>query len=276
MAKSKYEYVKHFEQDDRLLPGCWLVVRLDGRGFHRFSSLHGFTKPNDLRALQLANRCAETVMKDVQDAILAYGESDEYSFVLDRKTRLFGRRESKITTTVCSLFSAAYVLYWPEFFPETPLQYPPSFDARAVCYPTSRILRDYLSWRQADCHINNLYNTCFWTLVQQGGMPEKEAEETLRGTFSADKNELLFSRFGINYAHLPAIFRKGTTLVWEEVEIPVTTPSGESALRRKKAVRALDVDIIGDQFWHDRPWLLGEDTPLPPAGTEDAKSDTPL
>lgn len=33
MAKSKYEYVKLYETDDRLLPGCWIVVRLDGKGF---------------------------------------------------------------------------------------------------------------------------------------------------------------------------------------------------------------------------------------------------
>lgn len=29
-------------------------------------------------------------------------------------------------------------------------------------------VRDYISWRQADCHINNLYNTCFWALVGDG------------------------------------------------------------------------------------------------------------
>ena len=32
-AKSKYEYVKQFEQDDALLPGCWIVIRIDGKGF---------------------------------------------------------------------------------------------------------------------------------------------------------------------------------------------------------------------------------------------------
>ena len=38
-------------------------------------------------------------------------------------------------------------------FPSTPLQPPylPSFDGRAVIYPNSRILRDYMSWRQVDC-----------------------------------------------------------------------------------------------------------------------------
>lgn len=33
MANSKYEYVKKFELDDSLLPGCWIVLRLDGKGF---------------------------------------------------------------------------------------------------------------------------------------------------------------------------------------------------------------------------------------------------
>lgn len=33
MANSKYEYVKQYELDDRLLPGCWIVVRVDGKGF---------------------------------------------------------------------------------------------------------------------------------------------------------------------------------------------------------------------------------------------------
>lgn len=33
MANSKYEYVKRFELDDSLLPGCWIVIRLDGKGF---------------------------------------------------------------------------------------------------------------------------------------------------------------------------------------------------------------------------------------------------
>ena len=36
MANSRFEYVKGFEQDDALLPGCWIVVRLDGRSFTRF------------------------------------------------------------------------------------------------------------------------------------------------------------------------------------------------------------------------------------------------
>ena len=82
--------------------------------------------------------------------------------------QLYGRRRAKIETNVVSIFAASYVMKWPEFFGETKCQYPPAFDARIVLYPNDQVLRDYLSWRQVDCHINNLYNTVFWALVQQG------------------------------------------------------------------------------------------------------------
>ncbi|CAN0531264.1 unnamed protein product, partial [Ectocarpus sp. 8 AP-2014] len=62
-------------------------------------------------------------------------------------------------------------------------------------------VRDYFSWRQADCHINNLYNTCFWALVADGervGVSKQDAQVALKGTTSGDKNELLFSRFDTN------------------------------------------------------------------------------
>ena len=54
-------------------------------------------------------------------------------------------------THISSQFSSSYVFYWKEFFGDQPLLYPPSFDGRVVLYPTNQNLRDYLSWRQADC-----------------------------------------------------------------------------------------------------------------------------
>lgn len=35
MAKSKFEYVRSFETDDSCLRNCYIVVRLDGRNFHK-------------------------------------------------------------------------------------------------------------------------------------------------------------------------------------------------------------------------------------------------
>ena len=39
MAQSKYEYVKKYEQDDTLLLGCYIVIRLDGKGFTKWVNL---------------------------------------------------------------------------------------------------------------------------------------------------------------------------------------------------------------------------------------------
>ena len=218
---SKYEYVKKFEIEDKLLPNCWMVVRIDGKAFHRFSDTHGFNKPNDVNALNLMNACAEHVMKEFTDVVISYGQSDEYSFVFRRQTDLYGRRSAKIATNVVSLFASTYVFKWRQFFPTTELKYPPSFDARAVLYPTNDNLRDYLSWRQVDCHINNLYNTVFWALVQKGKLSNNEAQLRLKGTVSGDKNEILFSEFNINYNNEPEQFRKGTTIIKKKIQIPI-------------------------------------------------------
>jgi tRNA(His) guanylyltransferase len=61
---------------------------------------------------------------------------------------------SKLVTTIVSTFTAYYVHLWASFFPETPLSPPlPSFDGRAVQYPSVQNLRDYMSWRQVDCEL---------------------------------------------------------------------------------------------------------------------------
>jgi len=89
-------------------------------------------------------------------------------------------------------------------------------------------------------HINNLYNTTFWALIDRGGLTLQEAEKQLmvslaapssrgplltdakrtQGTFANDKNEILFSRFGINYNNEPELFRKGSVL-FRDVSHPI-------------------------------------------------------
>lgn len=66
-----------------------------------------------------------------------------------------GRRSAKLVSVIVSAFTASFVQSWSLFFPDQALKSLPIFDGRTVCYPTDAILRDYLSWRQADTHINN-------------------------------------------------------------------------------------------------------------------------
>lgn len=48
-------------------------------------------------------------METFTDIQIAYGQSDEYSFVLRRDSELFNRRADKIATCICSTFTAVYV-----------------------------------------------------------------------------------------------------------------------------------------------------------------------
>ncbi|KAK4227584.1 tRNA guanylyltransferase [Podospora fimiseda] len=277
MANSKFEYVKNFEQPDKLLPNTWIVVRIDGRGFTKFSTKYTFSKPNDIRALDLMNAAAKAVVTELPEITIAYGVSDEYSFVFHKTCSLFERRSSKIVSTIVSTFTAYYIHYWSTYFPDTPLSPPlPSFDGRAVCYPSVQNLRDYMSWRQADCHINNLYNTTFWALIQQGGIDALEAEKMLKGTLAADKNEILWSKFNINYNNEPAIYKKGSVVFRdyelvqpgthntaaevdqqaEQVQQSKNQAEKDKKSRAKAQVVIEHLDIIKDEFWDQRPWLL--------------------
>ncbi|KAF9223272.1 tRNAHis guanylyltransferase [Gyrodon lividus] len=283
MANSKYAYVRNFELPDPLLQGCFLICRLDGHSFHRFSEEHGFTKPNDERALKLMDHAAKDLMSQYKDIVLAFGESDEFSFLLRKSTHLYNRRHAKILTTLTSYFTSCYVFHWPQYFPDDTLQYPPSFDGRIVLYPDERAIRDYFAWRQADTHINNLYNTVFWALVQQGGQTTTEAHATLRGTMSSQKHEMLFQQFHTNYNDISAQFRKGSVLVREVLHQPEgsedivgadTTPPEPTAVQSeataqtltlhkarkgdkvKTTIQVLHCDVIGDEFWNARPYLL--------------------
>jgi tRNA(His) guanylyltransferase len=73
MANSKFSFVKKFEQEKLLLPGCFIVVRIDGRAFTKFCESLGLEKPNDLRALKLMNKAAKEVMKSFNEMVIAYG-----------------------------------------------------------------------------------------------------------------------------------------------------------------------------------------------------------
>uniref|UniRef100_A0A4W5LUD7 Probable tRNA(His) guanylyltransferase n=1 Tax=Hucho hucho TaxID=62062 RepID=A0A4W5LUD7_9TELE len=223
MAKSKFEYVRNFETDDPCLKNCYVVVRLDGRNFHKGAG------------------GVSAAPERSWGCICSSGE--ELGVYLQLRRGLM--------THVASQFSSSYVFYWRDYFRDQPLLYPPGFNGRVVLYPSNRNLRDYLSWRQADCHVNNLYSTVFWTLVQKGGLTTTQAEDRLKRTLAADKNEILFSEFDISYNNEPLVHRKGTTLIWEKVR--------SQAVSLMRRVSAHHCDVIGDEFWEEHPNILEDD-----------------
>jgi tRNA(His) guanylyltransferase len=232
-------------------------------------------------------------MMELTDLVMAYGVSDEYSFIFHKDTTLFGRRSSKLISTIVSTFTAYYIGYWLQSSFDSLTPPMPTFDGRCILYPTVGNLRDYVSWRQADCHINNLYNTTFWSLVLHNGMTNTDAESRLQGTTSADKNEILFHN-GINYNNEEPIYRKGTALyrdyelasalegssdILEAVvsdtedvstreeflaqegrevstRMSKTASEKERKSKEKAGIKVEHCDLINNDFWHLRPWIL--------------------
>lgn len=129
-------------------------------------------------------------------------------------------------------------------------------------------------------HINNLYNTTFWAMVQKGGMGATAAEEELKGTVAAEKNEIMFSMFGVNYNNEPEMFKKGSVVfrdyvVGKEVldgrpkamegrptetndDAKISKTQAEKMRKTKSKAKVVveHVDIIRDEFWEERPWIL--------------------
>lgn len=151
----------------------------------------------------------------------------------------------------------------------------PSFDGRIILYPDLLNLKDYYRWRQVDCHINNLYNTTFWALVNLGKLSPQEAHNKLKGTLSKDKNEILYSNFNINYNKIEEIYKKGSIIkrkmklngkdtkvdnynilnsisneLDEKLNI-IQTYKSFYDIYENKGLELLNIDIINDDFWED-------------------------
>jgi tRNA(His) guanylyltransferase len=129
-----------------------------------------------------------------------------------------------------------------------------------------------------------------------------------KGTVSSDKNEILFSQFGINYNNEAEMFKKGSALfrdvstsnkssmkvlnirIWLQYELETPQPKSESqqgaqtafagessktlqlsktATEKERKIRARagvaveHVDIMKDDFWERRAWILAGRTGKP-------------
>ncbi|ONI86602.1 tRNA 5'-guanylyltransferase [Saccharothrix sp. ALI-22-I] len=182
--------------------GVWMVVRVDGRGFSRFTE-ERFDKPFDEGFSRLMVETAQALLTEF-DARYAYTESDEISIVLDPGHGMFGRSVEKIVSISAAVASAAFTHAAGQ---------PAHFDSRIWTGAGAGDVIDYVSWRQADATRCALNGWCYWTLRKAGVSPQ-EATRRLNGTNAADKNELLFQH-GINFNDLPAWQRRGIGLWWE-------------------------------------------------------------
>lgn len=76
-----------------------------------------------------------------------------------------------------------------------------------------------------------------------------QADEKLSGTVSADKHEILFNKFDINYNDEPLMYKRGTILLWKKIRSP---KHGKPRL----VILPLHEKMMHDAFWEKHPEIL--------------------
>ncbi len=223
----------------RVLPGAWVVIRVDGRGFSRFTEAR-FEKPFDPAFHALMQQTAKTLLEELQ-GIYAYTESDEISLLFRPEWKLFDREVEKLVSISAGIASATFTLA---------CQQPAHFDSRLWLGVDVAQVIDYFRWRQADAARCALNGWCYWTL-RKAGKSIAQATSALKGQTVAAKNELLFQH-SINFNDLPAWQRRGIGLFWETYEKtgydPIRQQEVTATRRRIQADEALPMKEAYETF----------------------------
>jgi tRNA(His) 5'-end guanylyltransferase len=217
--------------DQCMLPGLFLVARLDGRSFTRLTKEeHPFEQPFDERFRDMMIQTAQHLMTSAGFRIIyGYTQSDEISLLFASGEDKFGRKLRKVISILAGEASAKFSLLLGAIG---------VFDCRISQLPAAALVIDYFRWRNEDAHRNALNAHCYWRLRKEGASVA-DATARLEGLSIAGKNELLFQR-GVNFNELPLWQRRGVGLAWETYERPATNPkTGEPTTAVRRRVRRL-------------------------------------
>lgn len=215
-------------QDHCVIPGIYMVARLDGRNFTRLTKeVHAFESPFDIRVRDYMVATTEHLMGCGFQVVYGYTQSDEISLLFHRDIATFGRKTRKYNSILAGEASARFSLLLGDHA---------VFDCRICELPGAEYVRDYFRWRNEDAHRNALNAHCYWMLRRQG-KSLKEADGLLYRLSVAEKNEILFSN-GINFNDLPLWQKRGVGLFWERYERPATDPrTGTATMATRRRIR---------------------------------------
>lgn len=210
-----------------VLPGMFMVARIDGRSFTRLTKeVCQFEAPFDIRFRDLMVATTESLMNCGFKVLYAYTESDEISLLFGPSERVFGRKLRKYNSTLAGEASAQFSVR---------LGQAASFDCRISQLPSTELVVDYFCWRNEDAARNALNSWCYWTLRKQG-LSQQQATKRLVGKSVSQKNEMLF-QLGINFNEIPRWQKRGVGLYWENYEkISINPMTNTEAVARRKRI----------------------------------------
>lgn len=225
--------------DQVILDDLYLVARLDGRCFSKFTKKQNFEKPFDINFRDLMVKTTRDLMENSGFRIIyGYTESDEISLLFHPQENTFGRKTRKINSILAAQASAFLSLQIDEVV---------TFDCRVIPLPNIERVTDYFCWRQEDSHRNSLNGWAYWTLRKEG-VSKRKATAMLSGKNVSYKNELLFER-GINYNKLPLWQRRGVGLYYMEVSHRGYNPKEDKVVltQRKRLYENMELSM-GEEY----------------------------
>lgn len=218
-------------KDYSVLPGIYIVTRIDGRNFTRLTKeIHKFQAPFDCQFRDYMTETTKHLMTCGFRIIYGFTQSDEISLLFHLEDSTFGRKVRKINSILAGEASAKFTNLLGDIG---------CFDCRVSELPNLEAVIDYFEWRQADAHRNSLNAHCYWTLRRKG-ISAIEATNYLSSKTVANKNELLFNE-GVNYNDLPIWQKRGIGIYWEKSIKKGYNPMKDEEIETTR--RSLKVDL---------------------------------
>ena len=209
-----------------------VIVRLDGRTFHRLAHMLGLAKPFDGRfSHAMSAVCRSLVADSGLSPEFAYTFSDEISLYLQKLP--FSGRVEKIDSVAASFAASALTL-------ALECAEPIAFDARVIP-ATPEYVVEYLVNRQDEAWRNHLNGYCQQALISDGMKP-RQAAAKLKGMPSNELHDLMHAR-GVNLAKTPAWQRRGVLVYKKTAEKVGFNPITKEKVRAIRSSVSIDDDL---------------------------------
>jgi tRNA(His) guanylyltransferase len=190
------------ETSRKAMPGLPIYVRLDGRGFSRFTK--GLVRPYDERMCRCMIETTRYLVAE-SHARIGFVQSDEISlcYLAEERdsTLLFDGKFQKLTSILASMATAKFNQMVGQLIPEK-ADMLPCFDARVIDMPSKVEVANMFLWRQLDASKNSV------SMAAHHYFGHAE----LQGMNGPTKQEKLWQEKGVNWNDYPPMFRRGVFL----------------------------------------------------------------
>lgn len=204
----KYEQAYDIYMPSRLP----VIVRLDGKGFSKFTKYIKAERPFDASFSGAMAFTMKEIAEKIEGCVFGYTQSDEITLVIRNDQSLestpwFSNRVQKITSITASIASAKFNKLVADNWSRDllyPLAY---FDARVFIVPNWQEAINCLIFRQQDCTKNSISTACYYESARKIG--KKTARKMMHGLNQKQQQEMLFQHTSLNWNNYPIRFKRG-------------------------------------------------------------------